>query len=98
MQVTFSTQITAQLDDTTMSQFGKACEVAGLSPSNALGVLIRGVINHTYMLSGETDAEPEKPATEKKPSKLPYGFGCMKGKMWIADDFDAPMEDFKDYM
>ena len=25
-------------------------------------------------------------------------FGCVKGKYWMADDFDAPLEDFKDYM
>ena len=25
-------------------------------------------------------------------------FGCMKGKMWMPDDFDAPLEDFKEYM
>ena len=25
-------------------------------------------------------------------------FGCMKGKMHVPDDFDAPLEDFKEYM
>jgi hypothetical protein len=25
-------------------------------------------------------------------------FGCAKGEFWMADDFDAPLEDFKDYM
>jgi len=29
---------------------------------------------------------------------LPYKRGCMKGKMWMADDFDEPPEDFKEYM
>jgi hypothetical protein len=24
--------------------------------------------------------------------------GCMKGKIWMADDFDAPLDDFKEYM
>lgn len=24
--------------------------------------------------------------------------GSAEGKIWIADDFDAPLEDFKDYM
>lgn len=24
--------------------------------------------------------------------------GALKGKIWMADDFDAPMEDFQDYM
>ena len=26
------------------------------------------------------------------------GFGCMKGKIWMAPDFDEPLEDFKEYM
>ena len=25
-------------------------------------------------------------------------FGCMKGKMRVPDDFDAPLDDFKEYM
>ena len=25
-------------------------------------------------------------------------FGCMKGKMWVSDDFDAPLDDLKEYM
>jgi len=25
-------------------------------------------------------------------------FGCSKGKYRMADDFDAPLDDFKDYM
>jgi hypothetical protein len=24
--------------------------------------------------------------------------GLLKGKIWMADDFDAPLEDLKDYM
>jgi addiction module RelB/DinJ family antitoxin len=24
--------------------------------------------------------------------------GCLKGKIWMADDFDEPLEDFKEYM
>ena len=36
---------------------------------------------------------PEKP----EPQKIPV-FGCAKGRFKMADDFDAPLEDFKDYM
>lgn len=35
--------------------------------------------------------------TEARPRK-PRKFGCLKGQIWMADDFDAPLEDFKDYM
>ena len=51
-----------------------------------------------------TFIEPVKKAAVKSPfeygsmSELPYKRGCMKGKMRIADDFDAPLEDFKEYM
>jgi len=26
------------------------------------------------------------------------GFGCAKGKYRMSEDFDAPLDDFKDYM
>ena len=32
-----------------------------------------------------------------EPKKVPV-FGCAKGQFKIADDFDAPLDDFKDYM
>ena len=24
--------------------------------------------------------------------------GCMKGKIWMSEDFDEPLDDFKEYM
>jgi hypothetical protein len=35
----------------------------------------------------------EPPAANKKRN----GFGILKGKITIADDFDAPLEEFADY-
>jgi DNA-damage-inducible protein J len=37
------------------------------------------------------------PLSAEPPKKTPKP-GCMKGKLWMADDFDAPLEDFKEYM
>jgi len=34
----------------------------------------------------------------EKPQPQTRQFGGMKGKMWMADDWDAPLEDFKEYM
>lgn len=31
-------------------------------------------------------------------SKKPLKFGMMKGTFQISEDFDAPLDDFKDYM
>ena len=33
-----------------------------------------------------------------KPVRRMPKFGCMKGEIWMADDFDAPLEEFKEYM
>jgi len=38
---------------------------------------------------------PKVPVTEQKKHRE---FGCVKGDYWMADDFDAPLDDFKDYM
>jgi hypothetical protein len=37
--------------------------------------------------------DEQKPKTSRESV-----FGSMKGKVWMADDFDAPLEDFKEYM
>ena len=35
------------------------------------------------------------PKTEE-PKKIPV-FGCLKGQIWMSDDFDEPLDDFSDY-
>ncbi len=39
----------------------------------------------------------EDPATTAKNPKR-GGLGIWQGKIWMADDFDEPLEDLKDYM
>jgi len=86
-----SVQVSTCIDEATKQQFDEVCEVIGVSPSNALDMLIQGVIIHKVLPFDVT------PSTGKL-SPLPFGRGCMKGKMWMSDDFDAPMDDFKEYM
>lgn len=40
-------------------------------------------------------------STQQKTVKKPFkrnAFGSLKGKIHMADDFDSPLEDFKEYM
>ena len=90
-----SVQVSTRIDEATKKQFDKVCEAIGISPSNALSMFIKGVINYNgipFNAVASPKVQPEKTVT------LPYGRGCMKGKMRMADDFDAPLEDFKEYM
>jgi len=40
--------------------------------------------------------KPLDTATEEMPKERV--FSCARGQFCMADDFDAPLEDFKDYM
>lgn len=47
-----------------------------------------------FLLARKNPQEQDiAPPERKKPVA-----GLMKGKIWIADDFDAPLDDFKEYM
>ena len=39
-----------------------------------------------------------KAKSESVASTSKKKFGTLKGKLWIADDFDAPLDEMKDYM
>lgn len=41
---------------------------------------------------------PIAPDESGSPKPAVSGFGCLKGKIHLAHDFDAPLEDFKEYM
>ena len=42
--------------------------------------------------------KPVVKLTTLSPSKQERKPGSAKGKIWMAEDFDAPLEDFKDNM
>lgn len=49
------------------------------------------------LITGPTDA----PLARIVPALLPGGkrvAGMAKGEIWMADDFDAPLDDFQEYM
>ena len=41
---------------------------------------------------------PQSGAGEQVPPGVGPRAGSAKGKIWMADDFDAPLDDFKEYM
>jgi len=88
-----SVQVSTRIDEATKQQFDKICEVIGISPSNALSIFIKSVINNNGIPFNAV-APPEMVSKMSREAV----FGCMKGKMWMADDFDEPLEDFKEYM
>ena len=60
----------------------------GMDMTTAINIFLRQAIRQRSIPFAVV-AEPAK----KTPKP-----GCMKGKIWMADDFNAPLEDFKEYM
>jgi hypothetical protein len=57
------------------------------------------VENFVHMLSGETGTKSDEQSSENNQKKLKREFGGLKGFVkYMADDFDAPLDDFKEYM
>ncbi|WP_013334733.1 type II toxin-antitoxin system Phd/YefM family antitoxin [Gloeothece verrucosa] len=42
--------------------------------------------------------QDDQPVAKISPVKRPLKRGSAKGKVWMSDDFDDPLEDFQEYM
>jgi len=85
-----SVQVSARIDEATKQKFDKVCEAIGVSPSNAISMFISGVINYNGIPFIAVAKPPKMTMAE--------AFGCMRGQIKMSEDFDAPLEDLKEYM
>jgi DNA-damage-inducible protein J len=86
--------INIRTDSDIKSQAQQIFETLGLDMTTAINLFLRQTVRERdlpFILS-------TKSASAKTNNALMYGRGSMKGKMWVADDFDAPLDDFKEYM
>jgi addiction module RelB/DinJ family antitoxin len=86
-----TTSISVKTDRETKTGAQQIFKALGLDMTTAVNLFLR----ETVSLKGL----PFAPATSpNRTAKLAFGRGCMKGKIWMAEDFDAPLDDFKEYM
>jgi addiction module RelB/DinJ family antitoxin len=89
-----TTSINVRTDSETKTNAQKIFKALGLDMTAAVNLFLR----QTVSMKGLPFTPPAKTEPPSKPAGLPFGRDCMKGKMWMADDFDAPLEDMKEYM
>jgi len=75
-------------------------ESIGLDLSTAVNLFLKQTVraNNLPFVVGAMYANPEKPQAALPQVRRKPLYGCAKDKIWIADDFDAPLDDFKEYM
>ncbi|MDR3237327.1 MAG: type II toxin-antitoxin system RelB/DinJ family antitoxin [Spirochaetia bacterium] len=82
------TNINIRVDSDIKNEAQEVFTLLGLDMTTAINIFLRQSIRQKgipFALSAETAKKTLKP-------------GCMKGQIWMSDDFDAPLEDFADYM
>ena len=87
------TQLTTRVDEATKTQFNSICNYLGTTPSNTLSILIRNFVNR----KGHPLTIAKPPVLDSKEARERM-FGCMRGQFDVPDDFDEPLEEFKEYM
>jgi DNA-damage-inducible protein J len=88
------TNINIRTDSETKARAQQIFSVLGLDMTTAVNLFLRQTVRMNdmpFVLTTKTNRA--NPA-----DRLPFGRGCMKGKIRITEDFDAPLEDFKEYM
>ena len=74
----------------------------GLDMTTAINLFLRQTVRANDIPFVLT-TKPEKTKEVLDPNnpnavRPPFKYGSMAGKIWMADDFDDPLEDFEEYM
>ena len=86
------TNINIRADSEIKSKAQEIFNSLGLDMSTAINLFLRQTVRQKDLPFTLT-ANPVKP--KKTRAEM---FGCLRGEYKIANDFDAPLEDFKEYM
>jgi DNA-damage-inducible protein J len=65
----------------------------GMDMTTAINLFLRQTLRERAIPFGISLQPAEERAA---PLRRPLQYDCLKGKVWIADDFDAPLDDFKE--
>jgi DNA-damage-inducible protein J len=89
-----TTSINIKTDSEIKTNAQQIFKTLGLDMTTAVNLFLRETVN----MKGLPFAAAKTGEPSNRTAKLIFGRGCMKGKIWMADDFDAPLDDFKEYM
>ena len=88
VKVMVSTNITIRTDNELKTKAQNVLNELGIDMPTAINFYLRQIVNENG-IPFELNAE--------KQQSLPK-LGGWEGDIWMANDFDAPMEEFKEYM
>ena len=70
----------------------------GMTLSTAINIFVRQMVNERAIPFRIQIADMEAGELERIRQKRLSTKGSLKGKVWMSDDFDAPLEEMREYM
>ena len=89
--------IQIQIDDDEKMEADSLFRDYGFDTETALKVFISTVLELRSITFAIADAD-KTTDLEKIREKRMAALGSLKGKIWVSDDFDEPLEEMKEYM
>lgn len=90
-----TTNINIRTDSETKARAQQIFSTLGLDMTTAVNLFLRQTVRMNDIPFILTTKATQPVSTT---DKLAFGRGCMKGKIQMAEDFDSPLDDFKEYM
>jgi DNA-damage-inducible protein J len=91
--------INVRTDAELKAQAQKIFEAIGLDLSTAVNLFLKQTVRakNIPFVVGAIFQHSENPQSALPQVRRRPVYGCAKDRIWIADDFDAPLDDFKEY-
>ncbi|MCL2665183.1 MAG: type II toxin-antitoxin system RelB/DinJ family antitoxin [Defluviitaleaceae bacterium] len=92
--------INVRTDAKVKAQAQQIFESIGLDLSTAVNLFLKQTVraNNLPFIVGAIYLNPDEPQLSQPQTRRKPVYGCAKEKIWMADDFDAPIDDFNEYM
>jgi DNA-damage-inducible protein J len=87
------TNINIRTNSEIKAEAGKILANLGLDMSTAVNLFLHQIVNKKAIPFELSIEKVSEPVAKHKPV-----FGCMKGEIWMSDDFDEPLDELKEYM
>ena len=95
-----SANINVRTDAHLKAQAQRIFESIGLDLSTAVNLFLKQTVraNNLPFVVGAMYVRPDEPQAVLPRVRRKPMYGCAKDKIWISNDFDAPIDDSKEYM
>jgi DNA-damage-inducible protein J len=92
--------INVRTDAALKAQAQEIYESIGLDLSTAVNLFLKQTVkaNNLPFVVGAMYANHENPQSHLPQARRKPLYGCSKDRIWVADDFDEPIDDFTEYM